>query len=98
MVPKACPLAPTTESYHVSDPYMASPCPYATDHITRLANSGPYVVSNNQTYYRNRVYLSLDEIHATNSCGQVGRHHKNALLTVESSSLFSVGGYHHAFM
>jgi len=59
--------------------------------------SGPYIVSEGSTYYQNRVYLSLDTISASDECGYVGTQHTGAVLTVQSSELHSVAGYHHDF-
>lgn len=63
--PTICPLAPTGSSYSVGIPFGATPCDYMTYNITSTRNSGPYLVTDGQTLYRNRVYMSLDTIYAS---------------------------------
>lgn len=60
-----CPLGPTRTPYSVVNPYMPTPCAYITDHVGSTSNSGPYIVSEGNTFYRNRVYISLDTVYAS---------------------------------
>lgn len=95
--PTVCPLAPTRGVYTVTDPYQAPPCDYITANVTAAKPSGPYIISAGQTFYHNRVYFSLDTVYASNTCGPVGSTHTNAIISVLSSEVHSVGGYHHGF-
>ena len=95
--PTLCPLAPTLHPYSVSIPYEATPCAYIVPNATSTRNSGPYIVSDDQTFYRNRAYMSLQTVYASNACGLVGDQHNGALLTVKSSDVYSIAGYHHEF-
>lgn len=94
--PTQCPLAPTRGVYTVTDPYNAPPCNYITSNLTAKP-SGPYIVSEGYTLYHNRVYFSLDTVSAADYCGPVGKTHTDAIISVQSSEVYSVGGYHHAF-
>lgn len=95
--PTLCPLAPTLRPFNFSDPAKMSVCAYAKPNTTSTENSGPYVVSNGQTYYHNRAYISIETAYASNTCGYVGRHHPGTILTLMSSEVYSIGGYHHDF-
>lgn len=74
-----------------------SPCAYDTSNITSTRNSGPYIVSGDQTFYRNRAYISLQTAYAKDRCGFIGGQHSGTLLTLMSSEVYSIGGYHHQF-
>lgn len=95
--PTTCPLAPTRGVYHVTDPYQAPLCDYITSNLTATKNTGPYIVSDGYTLYHNRVYFSLDTVYASNTCGPVGSTHTSAIISLQSSEVYSIGGYHHVF-
>ena len=74
-----------------------SPCAYDTSNITSTKNSGPYFVSDGHTFYHNRAYISLQTAYAKNKCSFVGSQYPATYLTLMSSELYTIGGYHHGF-
>ena len=99
--PTLCPLGPTLHPYSVTNPYEYSPCAYATptgyNATATTQNSGPYIVSGGNTFYKNRAYISLKSIYATDECGYVGKRMPGTILTLQSSDVYSIAGYHHGF-
>lgn len=93
--PTTCPLAPLQHPYSVTNPYLASPCPYITSNLTTAQNSRPYVVSDGQTFYHDRAYISFQTAIASNSCGYVGSRHPGSILELKSTEVHSIAGYHH---
>lgn len=94
-----CPFGPTTAPLTGnSDPYVAEPCSYAPMNMSSTEDSGPYVVANGTTFYKNRAYISVATAYASNSCGYVGGVHTGELLTLASSKVFTVRGYHYEFL
>ncbi|KAK5135319.1 hypothetical protein LTR08_005423 [Meristemomyces frigidus] len=64
---------------------------------TGLAPScSSYIVSAGQTFYANRVYISLETACATNGCGLVGSRHTSQIITLESADVYSVCGANQA--
>ncbi|KAK4498576.1 hypothetical protein PRZ48_011234 [Zasmidium cellare] len=90
-----CPLGTLTSSYHPGSTGINGhceewvPCPYAYVN-TSTTDSGPYFVSAGNTYYQNRVYVSLDSAYASNSCGPVGGTHSASVFTLATSQVYSV--------
>lgn len=93
-----CALGPTSAPYaNTGNPYEQPPCAYVITNHTSTTDSGPYIVSGGHTFYKNRAYISIDAVSATNGCSQVGRNHTGSILTLQSSDVYSVMGYHHEF-
>lgn len=92
--PVICPFGPTHPNDDTVTGYATAPCQYISTQRTRTTDSGPSTVVNGTTLYSNRAYISYDTLYATNSCGRVGGTYSNGLVTVASSDVYSVSGYH----
>jgi len=65
-------------------------------HFPRLTTVvGPYVVSDGNTFYENKAYLSYVDVYATNACGTVGKAYTGGIIPVASSNIYSMSGYHY---
>lgn len=92
-----CPLGPTLHSFSKTNAYDGAVCDYALPNATSTPETAPYVVSEGQTFYEDKVYISLNTIVAKNKCGYVGSGLPGTLLTLHSSQIYTIGGYHHEF-
>lgn len=92
--PVICPYGPTRPNDDTVAGFATAPCQYISTEQTSTTDSGPKTVINGTTLYSNRAYISYDTLYATNSCGRVGGTYSNGLVTVASSDVYSVSGYH----
>jgi hypothetical protein len=92
--PVICPFGPTRPNDDTVTGFATAPCQYLPTQRTSTTDSGPSTVVNGTTLYSNRAYISYDTLYATNSCGRVGGTYSNGLVTVASSDVYSVSGYH----
>ncbi|KAK3655173.1 hypothetical protein LTR56_003594 [Elasticomyces elasticus] len=101
----ACPFGPTTplaandSSAQIAtacDGHCGGVCSYYPFTKTSTKDTGPYTVLDGQTYYGNRAYVSYATAFATDSCGPVGGSYAGGLLTVPSSHVYSLSGWHYA--
>lgn len=92
--PVICPFGPTRPNDDTVTGFATAPCQYLPTERTSTTDSGPSTVVNGTTLYSNRAYISYDTLYATNSCGRVGGTYSNGLVTVASSDVYSVSGYH----
>ncbi|KAK5734259.1 hypothetical protein LTR17_009090 [Elasticomyces elasticus] len=101
----ACPFGPTTppaakdSSAQIAtacDGHCGGVCSYYPFTKTSTKDTGPYTVLEGQTYYGNRAYVSYATAFATDSCGPVGGSYAGGLLTVPSSHVYSLSGWHYA--
>lgn len=92
--PVICPYGPTISNDDTVNGFATAPCQYVPTQRTSTTDSGPSTVVNGTTMYSNRAYISFDTLYATNSCGRVGGTYSNGLVTVASSDVYSVSGYH----
>jgi hypothetical protein len=53
------------------------------------------VVSDGHTFYENRVYLKYETAYASNECGRVGSNYAGGYITLASSDVYSMSGYHY---
>jgi len=96
--PTLCPLGPTLHSFVKTNAYDMAMCDYALPNTTsNTPETASYIVSSGQTFYRDKVYMSLHTVYARNRCGPVGSNLPGTLLTLHSSDIFTIGGYHHEF-
>lgn len=65
--------------------------------MTSTTNAGPFIVSGGNTFYENRAYVSLHTAFAINGCGFVGKRFSETILTIASSDIYTIDGYHHQF-
>jgi len=93
--PVICPFGPTHPNDDTVTGFATAPCQYISTQRTITTDSGPSTVINGTTLYSNRAYISYDTLYATNSCGRVGGTYSNGLVTVASSDVYSVSGYHY---
>ena len=93
--PVICPFGPTRPNDDTVTGFATAPCQYLPTQRTSTTDSGPSTVINGTTLYSNREYISYDTLYATNSCGRVGGTYSNGLVTVASSDVYSVYGYHY---
>ncbi|KAL9069419.1 MAG: hypothetical protein Q9157_006172 [Trypethelium eluteriae] len=94
-----CPFGPTTASFSsVDSPYDPAPCNYAPINEILPPDEGPYDVVDSTTFWANKAYISLARVYASGSCGYVGAQHTSTILTLKSSDIYSVWGYHHDFI
>ena len=96
-MPTLCPLGPTLRPFSKTNYYDSVACGYVLPKATFTPESGLHVVSGGQTFYPNKVYISLKTIFASNQCGDVGSRLPGTILTLQSSDIYSIGGYHHEF-
>ncbi|KAM0717054.1 hypothetical protein Q7P37_006906 [Cladosporium fusiforme] len=89
-----CPFGPTYAHNDTVSGFATAPCQYVNTGHPTTTDSGPSTVVNGTTLYSNRAYISYDTLYATNSCGRVGGTYSNGLVTVASSDVYSVSGYH----
>ncbi|KAH9843440.1 hypothetical protein Tdes44962_MAKER07383, partial [Teratosphaeria destructans] len=66
------------------------PCSYYPMSLTSVPDSGSSMIFNGQTFYANKAYISLEEVYATNGCGQVGQKHGGTILALQSSDIYSI--------
>ncbi|KAK5708633.1 hypothetical protein LTR17_020523 [Elasticomyces elasticus] len=101
----ACPFGPTTppaandssaQTATACDGHCGGVCSYYPFTKTSTKDTGPYTVLDGQTYYGNRAYVSYATAFATDSCGAVGGSYAGGLLTVLSSHVYSLSGWHYA--
>jgi hypothetical protein len=92
--PVVCPFGPTRPNDDTVAGFATAPCQYISTQLTSTTDSGPSTVVNGTTLFSNRAYISYDTLYATNSCGRVGGTYSNGLVTVASSDVYSVSGYH----
>ncbi|KAK5700645.1 hypothetical protein LTR97_005162 [Elasticomyces elasticus] len=101
----ACPFGPTTplaandSSAQIAtacDGHCGGVCSYYPFTKTSTKDTGPYTVLDGQTFYGNRAYVSYATAFATDSCGPVGGSYAGGLLTVPSSHVYSLSGWHYA--
>lgn len=92
--PVICPYGPTHSNNDTIQGFATAPCPYIDMELTATTDSGPKTVINGTTFYSNRAYISYNTLYATNSCGRVGGTYSNGLVTVASSDVYSLSGYH----
>ncbi|KAK5676313.1 hypothetical protein LTS10_011125 [Elasticomyces elasticus] len=101
----ACPFGPTTppaandssaQTATACDGHCGGVCSYYPFTKTSTKDTGPYTVLDGQTYYGNRAYVSYATAFATDSCGPVGGSYAGGLLTVPSSHVYSLSGWHYA--
>ena len=53
------------------------------------------MVSARSTYYRKKAYISIATAEAVSECGSaIGRKHPGSVLTLASSEIYSLLGYH----
>ncbi|KAK3669992.1 hypothetical protein LTR78_010164 [Recurvomyces mirabilis] len=69
-------------------------CEYMSATQSSVPDSGPSVVSNGQTYYENKAYISYQTAYASNSCGRIGNTYAGGVVGLPSSSVYSISGYH----
>lgn len=92
--PVTCPYGPTYSNNDTIKGFATAPCPYIDTEPKSTTDSGPSTVINGTTLYSNRAYISYNTLYATNSCGRVGGTYSNGLVTVASSDVYSLSGYH----
>jgi hypothetical protein len=92
--PIICPFGSTRPNDDTVAGFATAPCQYISTQPTSTTDNGPSTVINGTTLYSNRAYISYDTLYATNSCGRVGGTYSNGLVTVASSDVYSVSGYH----
>ena len=92
--PVICPYGPTYSNNDTRYGFATAPCPYIYTDLPLTTDSGPSTVMNGTTFYSNRAYISYNTLYATNSCGRVGGTYSNGLVTVASSDVYSLSGYH----
>ncbi|KAK1053249.1 hypothetical protein LTR74_016296 [Friedmanniomyces endolithicus] len=90
----ACPFGSTDSGVTVTNGIgqAMAPCPYYQFNATSTQDSGPYVVSNGNTFYENKAYLSYADVYATNACGTVGKAYTGGIIPVASSNIYSMSG------
>ncbi|KAK0973813.1 hypothetical protein LTS01_014448 [Friedmanniomyces endolithicus] len=93
----ACPFGSTDSGVTVTNGIgqAMAPCPYYQFNATSTQDSGPYVVTNGNTFYENKAYLSYADVYATNGCGTVGKAYSGGVIPVASSNIYSMSGYHY---
>lgn len=92
--PVICPYGKTYANNDTVHGFATEPCQYVATGHPSTTDSGPSTVVNGTTLYSNRAYISYDTLYATNSCGRVGGTYADGLVTVASSDVYSVSGYH----
>jgi hypothetical protein len=92
--PVVCPFGPTHSNDDTIKGFATAPCPYIDIGSTSMTDSGPSTIINGTIFYSNRAYISYNTLYATNSCGRVGGAYSNGLVTVASSDIYSLSGYH----
>ncbi|KAK1057092.1 hypothetical protein LTR74_014404 [Friedmanniomyces endolithicus] len=93
----ACPFGSTDSGVTVTNNIgqAMAPCPYYQFNATSTRDSGPYVVTNGNTFYENKAYISYADVYATNGCGTVGKAYTGGIIPVASSNIYSMSGYHY---
>lgn len=89
-----CPYGPTYANNDTMHGFATQPCLYINTGHPTTTDSGPSTVINSTTFYSNRAYISYNTLYATNSCGRVGGTYSDGVVTVASSDIYSVSGYH----
>jgi hypothetical protein len=89
-----CPYGPTYSNNDTVSGFNTAPCPYISTELPSTTDSGPSTVINGSTLFSNRAYIAYDTLYATNDCGFVGSTYSNGLVTVASSDVYSLSGYH----
>lgn len=92
--PTMCPFGSTFSNNDTRSGLNTAPCPYIEIAPWKTSESGPSTIINGTTLHSNRAYISYETLYATNSCGQVGNAYANGLVTVASSDVYSLSGYH----
>jgi hypothetical protein len=89
-----CPYGATYSNNDTVFGFNTAPCPYISTKIPSTTDSGPSTVINGSTLFSNRAYIAFDTLYATNDCGFVGSTYSSGLVTVASSDVYSLSGYH----